>query len=100
LHALGFALYVPEMDCSDPTGATPLLDGLREFREHLGGELTIMLLEGIGRGVERHEMDAATIIRSIELLRNATTGYPLTNNVLKLSDGEEPWKNNVAVRLQ
>ena len=32
-------------------------DGLREFREHLGGELTITLLRDIGRGEEVHVMD-------------------------------------------
>jgi 3-dehydroquinate synthase len=33
-----------------------VLDGLAEFREHLGGELTITLLRGIGEGVEVHEI--------------------------------------------
>ena len=33
--------------------------GLREFQEHLGGELTITLLAGIGVGVEVHEIDPA-----------------------------------------
>ena len=31
--------------------------GLREFREHLGGELTVTLLADIGRGIEVHEID-------------------------------------------
>ena len=34
------------------------LRGLREFREHLGGELTITLLRDIGRGEEVHQMDS------------------------------------------
>jgi len=36
----------------------PLLKGLEEFREHLGGELTITLLDEIGKGTEVHEIDA------------------------------------------
>lgn len=48
---LGFAVHIPELSGEN------LLEGLEEFREHLGGELTIMLLEEIGRGIEVHEMD-------------------------------------------
>jgi 3-dehydroquinate synthase len=40
-----------------------------EFREHLGGRLTIMLLSGIGRGVEVHAMDEERIEASIARLR-------------------------------
>jgi 3-dehydroquinate synthase len=36
---------------------SPILAGLEEFREHLGGQLTIMLLNGIGEGEEVHEID-------------------------------------------
>jgi 3-dehydroquinate synthase len=49
-----------------------LLDGLEEFREHLGGELTVTLLAEIGRGVEVHEIDAGLMRKSIlELARRA-----------------------------
>ena len=47
-----------------------IIGGLNEFREHLGGRLTIMLLEGVGQGVEVHEMDSQTIAESINLLRH------------------------------
>ncbi|MEN0053385.1 MAG: 3-dehydroquinate synthase [Mucilaginibacter sp.] len=43
---------------------SPILAGLEEFREHLGGQLTIMLLNGIGHGEEVHEID-------IEILKQA-----------------------------
>ena len=42
---------------------------LREFREHLGGELTITLLENIGQGVEVHEMDEERILGAITWLK-------------------------------
>ncbi len=45
-----------------------ILQGLEEFREHLGGRLTIMLLRSIGCGHEVHEMDPAVIRRSIHIL--------------------------------
>jgi 3-dehydroquinate synthase len=45
-----------------------VLEGLREFREHLGGELTISLLERPGRARDVHEMDAARVGRCIQWL--------------------------------
>ena len=45
------------------------MSGLADFQEHLGGELTITLLEAIGRGVEVHVMDHALIERSIRWLK-------------------------------
>ncbi|MHC5024146.1 MAG: 3-dehydroquinate synthase, partial [Planctomycetota bacterium] len=62
-QALGFSLYHEAM--SD-TGA--LLDGLEEFREHLGGRLTVTLLEGIGRPVDVHAMDVAAVRESVAFL--------------------------------
>lgn len=55
----GFKLYVPELESNldDPYDKYSVLHGLQEFQEHLGGELTIMLLDTIGRGVEVHEVD-------------------------------------------
>jgi 3-dehydroquinate synthase len=46
-----------------------VLDGLEDFREHLGGELTITLLEGIGRGLEVHEMSEPLILEALEWMR-------------------------------
>jgi 3-dehydroquinate synthase len=57
LEHLGFRLWHPALTSRRPDGTLALLEGLREFREHLGGELTVTLLEGIGRGVEVHEID-------------------------------------------
>lgn len=63
-HTLGLSLYAPELQEDD------LLQGLKEFQEHLGGTLTIMLLEKLGKGVEVHEMDAKLIVKALHLLRN------------------------------
>ena len=100
LLALGFALYTPEMENCEDSRASALLDGLHEFREHLGGELTIMLLEDIGRGVERHQMNAAEILHSIELLRQLGAGRQTGNATIRVSDRGEGWKNNAPARLQ
>jgi 3-dehydroquinate synthase len=68
LQDLGFELFAPEL-LARKDGDFLLLQGLEEFREHLGGRLTIMLLDAIGSGKEVHEMDAATILRAIERLQ-------------------------------
>nr|HAD50497.1 3-dehydroquinate synthase [Algoriphagus sp.] len=47
-----------------------LIKGLREFQEHLGGQLTIMLLERLGKGVEVHEMDHAMIEEAVKMLKD------------------------------
>jgi 3-dehydroquinate synthase len=63
IDTLGFELYVPELS------GEILLKGLEEFREHLGGELTITLLEELGKGVEVHEMDTELILQAVEKLK-------------------------------
>ena len=42
-----------------------LLGGLADFREHLGGELTITLLAGIGRGIETRDVQEDVMRRAI-----------------------------------
>ena len=68
LEALGFALTHPLMDVSN--NKSPLLEGLNEFREHLGGQLTITLLKAIGEGEEVHEMDADVICKASHWLEH------------------------------
>lgn len=51
-----------------------LLRGLEEFREHLGGELTVTLLRGIGDGFEVHWMDQRLVRRAILELDPARGG--------------------------
>ena len=71
LSALGFTLYVPEMveKLSQLEHPDCLFRGLTEFREHLGGELTLMLLQRIGKGIEVHEVDLFLYRQAISLLR-------------------------------
>ncbi len=64
LLELGFPLHDPILD--DPT---PILDGLEEFRQHLGGRLTITLLRGVGQPVDVHEMDASLVREALAHLR-------------------------------
>lgn len=69
LEHLGFDLFVSDLMHADTDGQLLVLAGLEEFREHLGGELTITLLRRIGEGFEVHEMDRQIVERCIGLLR-------------------------------
>lgn len=69
IDALGFDLYANELLNVDCNGDLMILKGLEEFREHLGGELTITLLRAIGKGFEAHEMNDAVVVESIQELQ-------------------------------
>ncbi len=70
LLALGFDIYVRELSYTlhNQRETRCIFTGLHEFREHLGGQLAIPLLERIGRGIEVNVVDKKTMIRSIALL--------------------------------
>jgi len=69
LAGLGLKTYHPALDWTDSKGERRVLAGLDEFREHLGGELTVLLLEDIGKGIDVHEFDMELLNDSIEELR-------------------------------
>jgi 3-dehydroquinate synthase len=50
-------------------GQLVVLEGLEEFREHLGGQLTITLLRAIGEGFEVHAMNTPKVLAAIHELR-------------------------------
>ncbi|WP_437907216.1 3-dehydroquinate synthase [Sorangium sp. So ce327] len=75
LEALGFTLWDDALTltrtCERGERGERLcvLDGLDEFREHLGGELTVTLLEDVGRAREVHAMEERHIVAAIARLR-------------------------------
>jgi len=59
----------------DPAVATPaLLDGLDEFREHLGGDLTITLLRRPGEPIEVGTIDRDAVRGAIDELARRSAG--------------------------
>ena len=67
LEALGLSLWDETLLVHEPGGDDlALLAGLREFQEHLGGELHVTMLRGIGRSFEVHEMDEACVRLAID----------------------------------
>jgi 3-dehydroquinate synthase len=73
IRALKLAVYAPELTTRH--GDQPaILKGLDEFREHLGGRLTIMLLRAIGVPFDAHEIDKGVMLGSVEVLRSIEQG--------------------------
>lgn len=68
LKKIGFDITHPLLEVT--TANSPILLGLQEFREHLGGRLTIMLLNKIGEGIEVHEINTEILKLSGEALKN------------------------------
>lgn len=71
IRRVGFATSAPQLLETTPSGELVILAGLEEFREHLGGELTITLVPEIGRKIEVHEMDTQLIVEALHELASS-----------------------------
>jgi len=74
LEKLGFTLFASELLNANNAELPAILSGLEEFREHLGGELSITLLAEIGRSLEVHAMEPQVIAAAIQELRERRGG--------------------------
>ncbi|MGD0745604.1 MAG: 3-dehydroquinate synthase, partial [Verrucomicrobiota bacterium] len=70
LERLGFSLFADELLGADAGNHLQILNGLEEFREHLGGELSITLLKKIGHSVEVHEMNLSKVVEAVHELQH------------------------------
>lgn len=57
LRDLGLPIYDPALEQHEKDGTPAYVRGLEEFRQHLGGRLSVTLLSSVGRGIQVHEMD-------------------------------------------
>ncbi|MFY8200360.1 MAG: 3-dehydroquinate synthase family protein, partial [Pirellula staleyi] len=60
-------LGLPIFDAELNTQA--IFDGLEEFRQHLGGRLTVTMLRAVGHNINVHEIDESAMKQSIEIVR-------------------------------
>ncbi len=67
MTSIGFNLTLP---LESQSKVQELLEGIEEFREHLGGQLTITLISGIGKKHDVHEIDMKVMERAIEQLNH------------------------------
>ncbi|MEX0288272.1 MAG: 3-dehydroquinate synthase [Flavobacteriaceae bacterium] len=65
MQQLGFNLQIP---LKTEAEIAELLGGIEEFREHLGGELTITLITGIGKKHDVHNIDLEMMKEAIRNL--------------------------------
>jgi 3-dehydroquinate synthase len=68
--AIGFDLSLP---LNSNAETEKLLFGIEEFREHLGGELTITLISGIGKKHDVHTIDMTLMRQAIAKLNKYAT---------------------------
>ena len=68
MREAGLPRWTPLLDRRTGSGSLEILEGLDEFREHLGGRLTVTLPAGIGGKVEIHEMNPAIVEEGIRFL--------------------------------
>lgn len=82
IQKLGFELTHPLLQVEQVD--SPILLGLQEFREHLGGQLTITMLTAIGKGEEVHEIDAGIVKKAGEILHelNQQATHNLSSSIL------------------
>jgi 3-dehydroquinate synthase len=69
LESLGFKLWHPGLELKTNDGEWEIMQGLTEFQEHLGGELTITLLKDIGVSEEVHVMNTDQVIEAMQWLK-------------------------------
>ena len=67
LETLGFKIYHEALAENDKIN---LWKGLNEFREHLGGQLTITILQTLGKGIEVHEIDFELVKQAVDILKD------------------------------
>jgi 3-dehydroquinate synthase len=62
---------LPIFDTEVESGA--VFDGLEEFRQHLGGRLTLTMLRGVGNSINVHEIDRMAMLEAIRFLQDRAT---------------------------
>lgn len=73
LDTLHLPIWHRTLDATLTDGTREIFAGLEEFREHLGGELTVLLLRDIGKGEDVHSMDTSLLDECIDWLATRAT---------------------------
>jgi 3-dehydroquinate synthase len=71
--ACGFNIWHEELEARDSHGQLLILKGLREFQEHLGGELTLAMPTKIGSITNIHEMPENIVEGALSQLKEVAT---------------------------
>ncbi len=76
LQNCGLPIYMDCLQNRVSDGTLAILEGLNQFREHLGGSLTITLPSGLGKKTEVHQMNVETIEEAIAWLKDRSGQKP------------------------
>jgi 3-dehydroquinate synthase len=76
LARTGFRLWDEVLDLRDGQGRRLVYSGLEQFREHLGGELTLAMPDGLGRQRDITSYDEAAGERALCVLRRWRQAVP------------------------
>lgn len=82
LHDLGLPVHHPLLE------GEGIFAGLEEFRQHLGGRLTLTMLRGVGVPVSVHEVDKAAMVEAIGMLRAIDAEWRARAAVAGVSDAD------------
>jgi 3-dehydroquinate synthase len=69
LARCGLPIYLDLLHTSNAAGTLEVLGGLEDFREHLGGALTVTLPDGIGRQCQVHQVGAELVTEAVDWLK-------------------------------
>ncbi|MEM1083863.1 MAG: 3-dehydroquinate synthase [Verrucomicrobiota bacterium] len=69
IESLKLPMWHDALDQRDDNGRRRVHEGLEEFREHLGGELTVLLLRELGRGQDIHHLDEGLVDACLDDLK-------------------------------
>jgi len=69
LIGLKLPIWHESLELCDSKNRRRIFAGIEEFREHLGGELTVMMLEDLGKGKDVHELDETLLTKCMNILK-------------------------------
>ena len=72
----GLPIWHEKLDDRNPDGSLVLLEGLNQFREHLGGNLTVTLPASLGSKREVHQMNVEAIEQAVNFLKGFSRQSP------------------------
>ena len=65
MQRCGMKLWHPMLEKRSGSGTLMLINGLEEFRQHLGGRLTLTMLRGVGDPIDVHQLDRPRMQQAI-----------------------------------
>lgn len=76
---VGLPLWSDLLDGKEPAGSFSILKGIEEFHEHLGGDLSVTMPNGLGGKTEVCVMDERLVMACVERLRSLWYFSPLSS---------------------